>query len=180
MYLFVDKESKRKMRDEVKRYNTSFIAHIGCSGSYYIGTYLHYLRLEEYYLSHKTLINKVLGGVYGLLRRRLGLRLGFFIPPFTCDYGILISHIGTIIINSKARVGKNVHLQPGVVVGKTTHDAFPVIGDNCYLCLGSKVFGAVKVGDNVMVAPNAVVTKDVESNTIVGGVPAKFIKYRNQ
>ena len=179
MYLFVDSESKRKMQEEVKRYNTSFLAHIACYDSYYIGTYIHYLRLEEFYRSHTTMINRILGGVYSVLRRRIGLRTGFNIPPFTCGYGILISHIGNIIINGKARIGKNVHLQPGVVVGKTTHDAFPVIGDNCYLCLGAKVFGAVKVGNNVMVAPNAVVTKDVDSNTIVGGVPAKFIKYRN-
>ena len=34
----------------------------------------------------------------------------------------------------------------------------------------------IHVGDNAVVAAGAVVTKDVEANTIVGGVPAKFIK----
>lgn len=34
----------------------------------------------------------------------------------------------------------------------------------------------VIIGDNVIIAAGAVVTKDVESNTIVGGVPAKMLR----
>ena len=33
------------------------------------------------------------------------------------------------------------------------------------------------IGDNVTIAPNAVVINDVPSNCIVGGIPAKIIKY---
>jgi hypothetical protein len=32
------------------------------------------------------------------------------------------------------------------------------------------------IGENAIVAANAVVTKDVEANTIVGGIPAKVIR----
>lgn len=41
---------------------------------------------------------------------------------------------------------------------------------------GAKAFGNITIGDNVFVAPNAVVTKDDPSNVIVGGIPAKIIK----
>ena len=41
---------------------------------------------------------------------------------------------------------------------------------------GAKAFGKIEIGDNVFVAPNAVVTKDIPSNCIVSGVPAKLIK----
>ena len=34
-----------------------------------------------------------------------------------------------------------------------------------------------EIGDNAVVAAGAAVSKDVEANTIVGGVPAKFVRY---
>ena len=38
------------------------------------------------------------------------------------------------------------------------------------------MIGRIKIGNNVIVAPNAVVINDVPDNVIVGGVPAKIIK----
>lgn len=37
----------------------------------------------------------------------------------------------------------------------------------------------VRVGNNVTIAPNAVVVKDVPHNSIVAGIPSKIIKYKN-
>ena len=50
------------------------------------------------------------------------------------------------------------------------------IGKNVWLGAGAIILPGVTVGENSIVAAGAVVTKDVPSNTIVGGVPAKFIK----
>ena len=36
--------------------------------------------------------------------------------------------------------------------------------------------GKIIIGNNVFVAPNAIVTKDVEPNRIVAGIPAKILK----
>ena len=38
------------------------------------------------------------------------------------------------------------------------------------------MIGRIIIGNNVIVAPNAVVVKDVPDNAIVGGVPATIIK----
>ena len=38
--------------------------------------------------------------------------------------------------------------------------------------------GGIVIGDNVIIAPNAVVVKDVPANSIVAGVPAKVIKQK--
>ena len=43
---------------------------------------------------------------------------------------------------------------------------------------GAKVLGGVTVGDNVVVGANAVVTRDVPSNSVVAGIPARIIRYR--
>lgn len=50
-----------------------------------------------------------------------------------------------------------------------------MIGDNDFWGLGSKVFGGGTICNNIIVAPNVVVVKDVSDNCIVAGVPAKII-----
>lgn len=68
-----------------------------------------------------------------------------------------------------------------VVVGnKGTQDNRAIIGNNVELTIGCKVIGKVVLGNNVIVAPNSVVIKDVPDNAIVSGVPAKQINKHNQ
>jgi acetyltransferase-like isoleucine patch superfamily enzyme len=50
-----------------------------------------------------------------------------------------------------------------------------VIGNNCFIGNGSKIMLGVRIGDNVIVGAGAIVTKDVPSNSVVAGVPAKVI-----
>ena len=53
-----------------------------------------------------------------------------------------------------------------------------VIGDDCWIGTNVLIFHGVKIGQGAIVAAGAVVTKDVPPYAIVGGVPAKVIKYR--
>ncbi|HEU5074496.1 MAG TPA: hypothetical protein VFU02_09990, partial [Polyangiaceae bacterium] len=50
----------------------------------------------------------------------------------------------------------------------------PVIGNNVFLEPGCKVLGEVTLGDNVVVRANSLVLKDVPSNSIVLGNPARI------
>jgi len=50
------------------------------------------------------------------------------------------------------------------------------IGKNVWIGANATVLAGVTIGDAVVVAAGAVVTKDVQPNTVVGGVPAKLIK----
>ncbi|WP_078083242.1 acyltransferase [Microbulbifer mangrovi] len=51
-----------------------------------------------------------------------------------------------------------------------------VIGRNCFIGARSIIMPGVTIGDSVVVASGAVVTKNVESNVIVAGNPAKVIR----
>jgi acetyltransferase-like isoleucine patch superfamily enzyme len=53
-----------------------------------------------------------------------------------------------------------------------------IIGNDVWIGDGVTIKGGVRIGDGAIVAMNACVTKDVPPYAIVGGVPAKIIRYR--
>lgn len=53
-----------------------------------------------------------------------------------------------------------------------------VIGDDVWIGSNAVILPGVTIGNGVIVGANAVVTKDVAAYAIVGGIPAKLIKYR--
>jgi serine O-acetyltransferase len=54
-------------------------------------------------------------------------------------------------------------------------NAVPVIGDNCYIGPGAKLYGGIILGDNVAIGANSVVNKSFEGDCVIAGVPAKVI-----
>lgn len=63
-----------------------------------------------------------------------------------------------------------------VIGNKLSQENRADIGDNVYVSLGCKIIGKVTIGKDSIIAPNAVVVKDVPPRSIAGGVPAKVIK----
>jgi acetyltransferase-like isoleucine patch superfamily enzyme len=59
--------------------------------------------------------------------------------------------------------------------GKLKYGAIE-IGNGCWICTRAIILPGVKIGDGSIVAAGAVVTENVPSNVLVGGVPAKIIK----
>lgn len=54
----------------------------------------------------------------------------------------------------------------------------PVIGNDVWIGINSIIMRGVSIGDGAVIAANSVVTKDVAPYTIVGGIPAKYIRDR--
>jgi len=92
--------------------------------------------------------------------------------------GFYIGHYGTIIVNCYSKIGVNVNISHGVTIGQSSrgkNEGYPTIGDRVYIGPGAKIIGNIKVGNDVAIGANAVVTKDVPDGACVAGVPAKII-----
>lgn len=153
------------------------------SESAHVYKYLKILRHCEYHSNNHNVINKLLYHFYKIKLHRLGLKLNIRIPENICGYGLSIVHIagcGGCLVNAK-KVGNYCKLQTGVLLGNKNHseEEKPTIGDYVEFGPGAKVLGKVIIGDNCFIAANAVVVKDVAPNSIVGGVPAKYISNGN-
>lgn len=110
----------------------------------------------------------------------LKLLTGIEIYPETkIGAGFYIEHYGTIFISPTAIIGRNCTIFQGVTIGADLggHKA-GVIGDNVIIGAGAKVIGDIVVGNNVFIGANSVVTRDVEDNVVVAGVPAAVIRRR--
>lgn len=58
-------------------------------------------------------------------------------------------------------------------------DEYPVvIGNDCWIGQSASIVSGVSIGDGAVVLAGAIVTKDVPPYAIVGGIPAKILRYR--
>lgn len=118
---------------------------------------------------------------WNFLLRQCILRTGIQIPKQTkIDKGFRIVHFGHIVINPEAVIGKNFNICQGCLVGNSggRKKGVPTIGNNVCMQPGSVIVGGVKIGNNVLVAPNAFCNFDVPDNSIVIGNPG-VIHYKD-
>ncbi len=119
------------------------------------------------------------------------------LPTFTCDNGknicvgdyFLANYNVTILDIEKFCAGNNVWIGPNTLITTINHPLSPKgrrehlgiakpvkIGNDVWIGGNCTILPGVTIGNNVVVAAGAVVTKDVPDNCVVGGVPAKKIK----
>lgn len=117
-------------------------------------------------------------------------------PPFCTDFGKNIAVGKEVFINSGCRfqdqggitIGNGALIGHNVVLATLNHEMDPshrkdmhaspiVIGKHVWIGANATVCPGVSIGDGAVVAAGAVVTRDVPSNSVVGGVPAKVFKH---
>lgn len=118
--------------------------------------------------------------------------------PFYTNFGrhirlgrnVFINHacsfvdMGGITIEDDVFIGPKVNLltenHPVDPSSRNVLDLKPIlVKRNVWIGGAATVLPGVTIGENSVVAAGAVVTRDVPPNTIVGGIPAKFIKTIN-
>lgn len=96
-----------------------------------------------------------------------------------------INNNATIDCFSSITIGHGVAISSGVTIrdsdnhsinGNTVISAPIVIEDHVWIGLNATILKGVRIGSGAVVAAGAVVTSDVPSNTLVGGVPGRVIK----
>lgn len=96
-------------------------------------------------------------------------------PRLVIGRGLVVHNFSNIIVDA-ASIGENFTINQGATVGADwRHDGLPRIGHNVFLGAGAKVLGNIELGDNVVVAANALVERSVPDNCTVVGVPARII-----
>lgn len=91
--------------------------------------------------------------------------------------GLYIQHGFSTIVSAES-IGENCWINQQVTIGFKETDR-PVLEDHVTVTCGAKVLGNVTMHRNSTAAAGAVVVHDVPENAVVGGVPAKIIKYRD-
>ncbi|BCN31126.1 O-acetyltransferase [Anaeromicropila herbilytica] len=116
---------------------------------------------------------------------------------FNCDYGKNI-HVGdnfltnynvTILDIAPVHIGDYVMIGPSTLITTVGHPLSPMgrrkhlgiakpvnIGNDVWIGGNVTILPGVTIGNNVILAAGAVVTKDVPDNCVAGGVPAKVIR----
>lgn len=118
-----------------------------------------------------------------LILRHYQIKYGFQIYPETeIGEGFYLGHWGTLVINPKVKIGKNCNIAQGVTIGQANrgkNKGFPEIGNEVWIGANAVIVGNIKVGNNVLIAPNSYVNTDIPSNSVVMGNPAQIFPNEN-
>ena len=142
----------------------------------------HRLRYMIYFRTSQTTENYFLSLFCKYRLYRMSRKFGIEIKPSThIGPGFVMTHPYNITVFPSAILGRNITLMKGSTIGLShgKHPGAPTIGDSVYVGINSTILGGITVGDDVLVAPNTLITQDVPSHSVVIGNPCTIIHKEN-
>jgi serine O-acetyltransferase len=128
-------------------------------------------RFGQWLLRQPVLVRILLKPIYALWNHRTKAKWGIMIAPgAVIGQGLHIFHFGGIFIGEQVVIGENCSISHDVTIGlagEGRRRGAPTIGKNVYIAPGAKIAGRIRVGDNVRIGANAVVSRDVPDNALV-------------
>lgn len=119
------------------------------------------------------------------------------LTPFICDFGnrvkfgknVFINHSAILSASGGIEFGDGVMIAPGVRIATINHDMNErhsiytygkvKIKKNAWIGMNVTICPGVTIGEYAVIGAGAVVTRDVPDYAVVGGVPAKVIRYQD-
>ena len=106
-------------------------------------------------------------------------------PKAKIGKNLFIDHGMGVVIGETSEIGDNVTIYHMVTLGgispsinsddQRNTKRHPTLMDNVVVGSGAQILGPVVVGKNAKIGANAVVTKDVDENSVMVGIPAKNV-----
>ena len=171
-------DSKKKLKEfldyELKKYGKSKFDFLAITEKQILKKHQIILRKTEYYINTK---KRILSVIYRFRLSKIQNKYALHIPINCCDKGLKIMHLGPILVNGNAKIGKDcsMHINTCIVAGGTDNSA-PVLKDGVVIGCGAVILGGITIANNIAIGANAVVNKNFEEEDIaIAGVPAKKI-----
>lgn len=140
-----------------------------------------WFRIGSWISTKRGIFSKLFSVLIQIWYKHVQYLAGTWIPlNTTIGRGCFLTHTNGIVIVKNAIIGKHVWIFQQVTIGAAYGKGSPNIGDHSILFSGAKIIGNVKIGNNVIVGANCVVTKDIPNNAVVVGIPARIINFNGE
>lgn len=138
----------------------------------------------HYYLRRASITRKGLLSLYyrwryKQIREKHGIEISY---TTKIGKGFYVGHPYNITINPHAIIGNNCSVHKGSLIGEELRGArkgSPVLGDCVWVGINAAIVGNVRIGSDVLIAPNSFINFDVPDHSIVVGNPGKIIHKEN-
>lgn len=123
-------------------------------------------RLGHWALEQPRWARVFLDPLYVLLNLGIKVLWGIEVSRHACiGPGFYIGHFGGITVSPATVIGARCNLSQNTTIGVST-GGVPVIGDDVYIAVGARLFGPIRVGNNVKIGANAVIHRDIPDNAV--------------